>query len=574
MAEHKRRTKRWERGGTDRVPQVLEHWGRGPFYVTATALLLLSAVATFLYVPLGVLFLPALLFAVTGLGDALQTRHSVLRNFPVLGRMRYFLESVRPEIRQYFVESDHEETPFSREARSIVYQRAKAVLDTAPFGTRRDVYGEGYEWIAHSIEPTQPGPETARVLIGQGRAAQPYSASLFNISAMSYGSLSTNAILALNRGARLGEFYHNTGEGGISPYHLEPGGDLCWQIGTGYFGCRDADGNFSAERFVENAQRPQVKLIEIKLSQGAKPGHGGILPGEKVNEEVARIRGVRVGQTVHSPPQHGAFQGPTGLMRFVEQLRDLSGGKPVGFKLCVGQPVEFLSIVKAMLETGVLPDFITVDGAEGGTGAAPLEFSNSVGMPLADGLNFVHNALVGAGVRSQVRIISAGKIASGFHIVRQLALGADLTNSARGMMFALGCIQALKCNTNKCPVGVATQNAALVKGLVVDEKAPRVASFHDRTIESLLELVGAAGLKSPKDLRPHHVFRRVSPAEVRHLGEIYPVLEEGSLINGTAHEAYRVLWQNADARRFASQYDLRPSQMAPRSMLGGGGRVS
>lgn len=310
MAEHKRRTKRWERGGTDRVPQVLEHWGRGPFYVTATALLLLSAVATFLYVPLGVLFLPALLFAVTGLGDALQTRHSVLRNFPVLGRMRYFLESVRPEIRQYFVESDHEETPFSREARSIVYQRAKAVLDTAPFGTRRDVYGEGYEWIAHSIEPTQPGPETARVLIGQGRAAQPYSASLFNISAMSYGSLSTNAILALNRGARLGEFYHNTGEGGISPYHLEPGGDLCWQIGTGYFGCRDADGNFSAERFVENAQRPQVKLIEIKLSQGAKPGHGGILPGEKVNEEVARIRGVRVGQTVHSPPQHGPSRAP------------------------------------------------------------------------------------------------------------------------------------------------------------------------------------------------------------------------------------------------------------------------
>jgi glutamate synthase domain-containing protein 2 len=311
-----------------------------------------------------------------------------------------------------------------------------------------------------------------------------------------------------------------------------------------------------------------VKLIEIKLSQGAKPGHGGILPGEKVNEEVARIRGVRVGQTVHSPPQHGAFKGPTGLLRFVEQLRQLSGGKPVGFKLCVGQPVEFLSIVKAMIETGIVPDFITVDGAEGGTGAAPLEFSNSVGMPLADGLNFVHNSLVGAGLRNQLRIISAGKIATGFHIVRQLALGADLTNSARGMMFALGCIQALKCNTNKCPVGVATQNPTLVKGLVVDEKAPRVASFHGRTIESLLELVGAAGLKSPSDLRPHHVFRRISPSDVRHLGEIYPLLEEGSLLSGTAPDAYKVLWSHADARRFTTNYDLRPSQMAPRSMWG------
>jgi glutamate synthase domain-containing protein 2 len=568
MSEHKRRTKRWERGGADRVPQVLEHWGRGPFYISCVISLALCAGATYLWLPLAVLFLPTLAYVVMGLGDALQTRHSVLRNFPVLGRMRYFLESVRPEIRQYFVESDQEENPFSREMRTVIYQRAKAVLDTSPFGTRRDVYAEGYEWIAHSIAPLHPEPETARMTIGQERCKKPYSASLFNISAMSYGALSTNAIRSLNRGAQMGGFYHNTGEGGISPYHLEPGGDLCWQVGTGYFGCRDHDGNFNPELFEKNATREQVRMIEIKLSQGAKPGHGGILPGEKVNEEIASIRGVRVGQTVHSPPQHSAFQGPTGLMRFVEQLRHLSGGKPVGFKLCVGQPVEFLAIVKAMLETGILPDFVTVDGAEGGTGAAPLEFSNSVGMPLADGLNFVHNALIGAGLRSQLRVISAGKIATGFHVVRQLALGADLTNSARGMMFALGCIQALKCNTNKCPVGVATQNPGLVKGLVVDEKAPRVASFHDRTIASLLELVGAAGLRSPNDLRPHHVFRRVSPAEVRHLGEIYPILEEGSLLNGTAPEAFKVLWQNADARRFATNYDLRPSQMAPRSMLG------
>jgi glutamate synthase domain-containing protein 2 len=567
-AEPKRRTKRWERGGTDRVPQILEHWGRGPFYVISIVALTASGIGTYFFWPLAMLFALVAFVVFVGVGDIRQTRHSVLRNFPVLGHLRYVMESIRPEIRQYFVESDHEEGPFSRENRSIIYQRAKAVLDTAPFGTRRNVYAEGYEWIAHSMEPVHPEPSTERVLIGEGRCEKAYSASLFNISAMSYGSLSKNAVLALNHGAQLGGFYHNTGEGGISPYHLEPNGDLCWQVGTGYFGCRNADGGFDPDRFTENAVRPQVKMIEIKLSQGAKPGHGGILPGEKVNAEVAAIRGVRIGQTVHSPPMHSAFQGPVGLLRFVERLRHLSGGKPVGFKLCVGQPVEFLAIVKAMLETGIVPDFVTVDGAEGGTGAAPLEFSNSVGMPLVDGLNFVHNTLVGAGVRSQMRLISAGKIATGFHVVRQLALGADLTNSARGMMFALGCIQALKCNTNKCPVGVATQDPSLVQGLVVGEKSTRVASFHDRTIASVLELVGAAGLKSPADLRPHHVFRRISPAEVRHLGEVYPVLLEGSLINGTAPAAYKTLWNNADPRKFSSPHPLRASQIAPPSMLG------
>jgi glutamate synthase domain-containing protein 2 len=358
--------------------------------------------------------------------------------------------------------------------------------------------------------------------------------------------------LALNRGARMGGFFHNTGEGGISPYHLEPGGDLCWQIGTGYFGCRDHDGNFSPEKFADGAKHSHVKLVEIKLSQGAKPGHGGILPGEKVNEEVARIRGVQVGQTVHSPPQHGAFQGPTGLMRFVEQLRHLSGGKPVGFKLCVGQPVELMAIVKAMHESGLGPDFITVDGAEGGTGAAPLEFSNSVGMPLCDGLSLVHNALVGANQRRDVKIFSAGKIATGFHVLQQLALGADACNSARGMMFALGCIQALKCNTNKCPVGVATQDPTLTRGLVVEEKAQRIASYHQKTIASVLELVGAAGLDDPADLLPRHIYRRVSPAEVRHLGQIYLSLEPGSLLDGTAPDALGGLWSAANATRFGT----------------------
>ncbi len=544
--------RRWERAGVDRVPAFVERWSRGAFYATSSLLILAAGVLTAFWRPGAFFFVPVALFVAQGVADIVQKRRTILRNFPVLGHFRYLLESIRPELRQYFVESDSEQTPFSRQQRSIVYQRAKNVVDTVPFGTLSDVYKDGYEWLAQSLAPTHPDKEVARITIGEGRCAQPYSCSIFNISAMSYGSLSAAAIRALNIGAREGGFFHNTGEGGISPHHLEPGGDLCWQIGTGYFGCRTPDGEFDPEMFAERAGHPHVKMIEVKLSQGAKPGHGGILPGKKVTAEIAAIRGVRMGETVLSPGAHRAFEGPRGLLEFVTRLRELSGGKPVGFKLCIGHPTELLGIVKAMVETGEVPDFITVDGAEGGTGAAPPEFSNSVGMPLVDGLNLLHNALRGVGLRGQVAILSAGKITTGFHIVRQLALGADACNSARGMMFALGCIQALKCNTNKCPVGVATQDPKLTRGLVIDDKASRVHSYHHKTIQSVLELIGAAGLTHPQELRSHHVFRRVSPTEIRHLGQVYPWVPEGCLLDGSAPGTLAEWWGLADANSFSA----------------------
>ncbi|MBX2859809.1 MAG: FMN-binding glutamate synthase family protein, partial [Vampirovibrio sp.] len=379
---------------------------------------------------------------VIGYANALQTKHAIRRNFPILGEGRYLMEAVRPEINQYFVESDIEGRPFHRVQRSNVYQRAKKALNTHPFGTKHDVYQEGYEWINHSLIPVEPPHEDPRVTIGGDHCTQPYSASIFNISAMSYGSLSKNAVLALNEGAQIGRFAHNTGEGGLSPHHLKPGGDIIWQIGTGYFGCRTPEGNFCPENFKKRATLNNVKMIELKLSQGAKPGHGGILPAEKVTEEVAEIRGVKLGKDVMSPPAHQAFNTPRGLLEFLAKLRELSGGKPVGFKLCVGSKQEFLSICKAMVETGLLPDFITVDGSEGGTGAAPLEFSDSVGMPLNDGLVFVHNALVGCDLRNKIRVIASGKVTTAFDLISKLAMGADMCNSARGMMFALGCIQA------------------------------------------------------------------------------------------------------------------------------------
>ena len=550
LSRRERRLLRWDQRGRSRVPDFLESWSRRTFYSIAVLLLALIAALSFLWWPAGFFALPVLLISFIGLRDIRQSRHAILRNFPLLGHARFFAESIRPEMRQYFVESDWEENPFSREMRSVVYQRAKNVLDTVPFGTKRSVDQVGYEWIAHSLEPLHPSRDSARVVIGEGRCSQPYSSSMFNISAMSFGSLSFKAILALNEGAKRGGFSHNTGEGGVSPYHLKNGGDLVWQVGTGYFGCRAENGGFDAEKFAEQAAVPSIKMIEVKLSQGAKPAHGGILPGEKVSEEIAAIRGVEVGVTVASPPAHSAFRGPKGLLDFVSRLRELSGGKPVGFKLCIGQRPQFLAIVKAMIETGMGPDFITVDGGEGGTGAAPLEFSNSVGMPLADGLTFVNNALIGAGLRDDIKIISAGKIATGFHVARQLALGADLCNSARGMMFALGCIQALKCNSNKCPVGVATQDPALTAGLIVSDKAARVASFHNKTVDALLELVGAAGLSDPDDLRPHHVFRRVTSDRVEHLGHVYPTLPHSCLTSGDAPDPYGREWALARSDSF------------------------
>jgi glutamate synthase domain-containing protein 2 len=467
-----------------------------------------------------------------GLWDVTQREHAVLRNFPVIGHFRYLFEAIRPEIQQYFVESDTDGRPFSREVRAAIYQRAKATLDTRPFGTLHDVYAEGTEMIAHSIAAKHPPKDAPRIRIGEGSCAKPYDSSVLNISAMSYGSLSSAAILALNGGAQLGGFCHNTGEGGISPYHLEPGGDLCWQIGTGYFGCRTEDGRFDPDRFAENAQRESVRIIELKLSQGAKPGHGGILPGRKVTPEIAAIRHVPLGQDVLSPPHHTAFDTPEGLVRFLADMRRLSGGKPVGFKLCVGRPREFLGICKAMLETGEVPDFITVDGSEGGTGAAPMEFSNSVGLPLTEGLLLVHNALVGTGLRDRVRIIASGKIATGFDIVRRIAIGADLCNSARPMMFALGCIQALRCNSNHCPVGVATQDPALVRGLDVANKRVRVHQYHRHTVHAALEILGAAGLESFAALEPSHLVRRLTPTLVASYAEIYDYLRPSDLLHG------------------------------------------
>jgi glutamate synthase domain-containing protein 2 len=491
-----------------------------------------------------------------GMNDSFQTTHAIRRNFPVIGNFRYLFESIRPEINQYFVESNIDGRPFSRERRSVIYQRAKGVEDTVPFGTLADVYAPDYEWVNHSIAPKKHADEAPRILIGGPHCKQPYSASIYNISAMSYGSLSNNAVLALNKGAHKGGFYHNTGEGGLTPHHLAGGGDLVWQIGTAYFGARDDAGKFNPEKFKKKVEaHPQIKMIEIKLSQGAKPGHGGILPAAKVTEEIAKIRDVPMGKDVISPPWHTAFDSPVGLMRFVAQLRELSGGKPVGFKLCVGKRREFFAICKAMMETGITPDFITVDGGEGGTGAAPLEFSNSIGTPLNEGLVFVHNALKGCGLRDQVKLIASGKVASGFNIFTKLALGADLCNAARGMLFSLGCIQALRCNTNTCPTGVATQDQGLVKGLVVADKFERVARFQAATVKSFMDVMSAAGIGKPEHINPWHVQRRINALEVKHYGEIYHFVKEKELLSDHPPAEYKTSWKHAQASTWESTLD-------------------
>jgi glutamate synthase domain-containing protein 2 len=470
-----------------------------------------------------------------GISDIMQSKQAIKRNYPLLGRLRYVLEAFRPEIQQYFVETDTEGRPINRLFRSLIYQRAKAVNDTTPFGTQLDVYKTGYEWMDHSIYAASHDEiqDCTRVTVGGPDCKLPYSASVLNISAMSFGSLSKNAVLAMNTGAQLGGFAQNTGEGGIAPHHTDPNGDLIWQVGTGYFGCRADDGNFDPEGFKSNATKPSVKMIEIKLSQGAKPGHGGILPASKNTPEIAKIRHVKPHIAVHSPPKHTAFQDPEGLMKFVKQCRDLSGGKPVGFKLCIGKKQEFKALCEAMISTGISPDFISIDGGEGGTGAAPVEFSNSLGMPMRDGLAFAYDTLVGYGLKKDIRIIASGKILSGFHMVRAIALGADICNSARAMMIATGCIQALQCNTNTCPVGVATQDKSLMKGLVVADKGQRVANFHEKTVESFVELIAAAGIMKLEDLNRIHINRRVSMHSVLRYDEIYPYVEEGSLVGGS-----------------------------------------
>ncbi len=475
-----------------------------------------------------VIILPIILL---GVSDMLQKKHAIRRNYPVVGNFRYMLESIRPEIMQYFVETDTEGRSINRIFRSLIYQRAKDVNDTTPFGTQMDVYRSGYEWMDHTIYALDYNEvdSNPRVLVGGKDCKQPYAASLLNISAMSFGSLSSRAVQAMNEGAKLGKFAQNTGEGGISPYHKK-GGDLIWQIGTGYFGCRTEDGNFDPITYKENASLESVKMIELKISQGAKPGHGGILPARKNTVEIAGIRNIKPHTDVHSPPSHTAFEDAEGLMKFIKQLRDLSGGKPVGFKLCIGKKSEFIDICEAMLSTGIKPDFIAIDGGEGGTGAAPVEFSNSIGMPLRDGLSFAIDTLRGYDLKKDIKVIASGKIFTGFHIARAIALGADIVNSARAMMMAIGCIQALQCNTNTCPVGVATQDKRLMKGLVVEDKAKRIANFHYETIKSFVELMAATGVTSPNNLNRKHINRRVSMHKVLKYSEIFPNIEEGSYL--------------------------------------------
>ncbi len=488
-----------------------------------------------------------------GIYDLRQTRRSILRNYPVIGHLRFTLEFIRPEIRQYFIESDNEANPFSRAQRSLVYQRAKNEPDKRPFGTQLDVHAEGYEWMNHSIAPSKLADHDFRVTVGAERA-QPYSMSVFNISAMSFGALSANAILALNAGAKRGGFAHDTGEGSISAHHRVHGGDLIWEIGSGYFGCRNDDGSFNAERFTANATDPQVKLIELKLSQGAKPGHGGVLPGPKVTAEIAAARGVPEGVDCVSPSAHSAFSTPLEMLHFIERLRQLSGGKPTGFKLCIGHPWEWFAIVKAMLATGITPDFIVVDGAEGGTGAAPLEFTDHVGSPLQEGLLIVHNTLRGAGLRDKIRVGCAGKVVSSFDIARLMALGADWCNSARGFMFALGCIQAQHCHTGHCPTGVTTQDPLRQQSLVVPDKAERVFNFHQQTLHALQELVQAAGVFHPNEITAHHIVRRSSDNRVRSLAQsILTQLPNGTLLEDSIASLpliYRLNWPVAQAESF------------------------
>jgi len=511
------------------------------------------AVLTPYHIVFAMLAAPCVVLCAVGIWDLVQSRHSIRRNYPILAHIRFGLEKIRPEIRQYFLESETDGTPFNRSKRAVAYQRAKGALDKRPFGTQQDIYGDNFEWINHSILPQHIENTDFRVMVGGPACRSPYALSLFNVSAMSFGALSANAIRALNKGAKLGGFVHDTGEGGISRYHREFGGDLIWEMGSGYFGCRTDDGDFCPDRFAAQAREPQVKMIEIKLSQGAKPGHGGVLPGPKVTPEISEARGVPIGVDCISPARHSAFGTPMEMMQFIAQLRDLSGGKPVGFKLCIGHPWEFMAICKAMLETGIHPDFIVIDGSEGGTGAAPLEFVDHVGTPLREGLVLAHNCLVGTGLRQSIRLGASGRVVTGFDIARLMALGADWCNAARGFMFALGCIQAQTCHTDRCPTGVSTQDPWRQRALVVDDKATRVCQFQRSTMAALGDLVGASGLAHPRELQPMHILKRISPSEVKSFADIYTFLDHRELLAGTGKPHYAEQWALADAHAFAPQ---------------------
>jgi glutamate synthase domain-containing protein 2 len=492
----------------------------------------------------------SLAFTALGIYDLRYSPHTLNRLYPIAAYVRYGLEFIRTEIQQYFIASNTEERPFNREERDLIYQRAKHVRDSIPFGTQRDLLDTGYLSIMHSLNPQMIKPEHERVMVGGKHCKLPYSASRLNVSAMSFGALSSNAILALNKGAKLGNFAHNTGEGGISPYHREGEGDLIWQIGTGYFGCRTEEGNFDGDLFSQQSASVQVKMIEIKLSQGAKPAHGGVLPAAKISPEIAEIRGIATTKDCISPPTHSSFDSPTGLLQFIERLRHLSGGKPVGFKLCIGIKSEFMGICKAMLETGITPDFITIDGAEGGTGAAPVEFTNRLGMTCLEATYFAHNCLVGIGLRDQIKIISSGKTASGFEMLSKLALGADMVNAARSMMMALGCIQSRACNTNHCPTGIATQDPIRNKALNVEKKYMRVKNYQHATLESCMELVGAMGLDNPSDLQAKDILVRSAEETNKPYTEIYAPLNPKELLSDSINAVYAEDWANSSSQSF------------------------
>ena len=514
--------------------------------------LALAVISYFYSIALTILF--GVLFVI-GFIDILQNHHSILRNYPLIGHLRFLLEYIRPEIRQYFLENDEEKIPFSRNQRAMVYSRSKKANDKRGFGSTKLMYGQDGEWLGHSNSPLHPDPHSFRIQVGGKCCLQPYSLSIFNISAMSFGALSANAIRALNKGAKLGGFAHDTGEGSISPYHREFGGDIIWEIGSGYFGCRNNDGSFSEEKFAAQASDPQIKMVEIKLSQGAKPGHGGVLPGAKVTAEIALTRGVPSGEDCVSPAKHSAFSSPLELMQFIARLRKLSGGKPIGFKLCIGHPWEFFGIAKAMLETDIFPDFIVVDGSEGGTGAAPVEFTDHVGMPLREGLRLVHNTLVGIGKRKEISLGASGKIISAYDIIRALAIGADWCNSARGFMFALGCIQSRSCHTDKCPTGVATQDPIRQRALVVSDKSERVYAFHKNTIESLAELIGAAGLTHPNEITADYLMCRDAAGNAISLISKLPTISAGALLQKVDSQSnlpqeFELYWNRSLTNKF------------------------
>lgn len=506
------------------------------------------------YHPYLLLFLFLLIpLIILGFSDAHHPRSAILRNFPIFGHLRFLMEDIRPEIQQYFIESDTEGMPYNRQARSVVYQRSKNVSDTIAFGSLVDMYAVGYEWVNHSLMPVPVDPKSLFITIGGPNCTKPYRSSIFYVSGMSYGALSAAAVRALNGGAFEGGFIHNTGEGGLSPYHLEYGGDLIWQVGTGYFGCRDKEGHFDPKQFQEKAAYPSVKMIELKLSQGAKPGHGGMLPAAKVTEEVAKIRGVPIGEDILSPPAHSAFHTPLELVQFIQTLRELADGKPVGLKLCIGKRREFLAICMAMVKLNLYPDFITIDGGEGGSGATPLEFASHVGCPAKEGIIFVHNALEGFGIRDKIKLSANGKISTGFDIVNRIALGADFCGAARAFMLSVGCIQALKCNQNVCPVGVATHNKDLMRGLVVASKRERVRQYHDNTLFSVAEMIGSMGLTHTRELKHWHILRRTSPTKIEHYGEIYHYLKPGDLLKEPLPKDYERAVKAAQAESFAYQ---------------------